>query len=355
MASTPISTGPLFVALDVSLDETTICAMDERGTIAFETVAASDPDALAATLHQQRSGREITIVGLETGPLAPWLQDGLRCAGFHAVCLETRRIKAGLQAQRNKTDKNDARGIAHMLRMGWYTEVHVKSADNHELRVLLNNRATLGRRQRDLENEIRGVLKGFGIKLGRVTRLSFGPRVRAALADRPRLLAMIEPMLTVREAVLTQFQILHRMVLDAVRADPACRRLMTVPGVGAVVALTVKTGIDDPARFAHSKDVGAHFGLTPKKYQSGEVDYDGRISKCGDASVRCALYEAANALLVRYAKKDLPLKAWAMAIAKRAGMKKAKVALARKLGVILHRMLADGTEFLATGKVAAAG
>lgn len=285
---------PIFIGLDVSLDESKICAVDAEGTIVFETVAPSDPESIAAVLRQHQAGREIKIVGLEVGPLAPWLHHGLRQAGFNAVCLETRRIKAGLKVQRNKTEKNDARGIAHMLPMGWYTEVHVKSADRHELRVLLNNRSTLGRRKRDIENEVRGVLKGFGIKLGRVTRLSFGLRVREALIDHPRLMAMIEPMLVVRETVIVQFLVLHRMVVDAVRADPVCKRLMTVPGVGAVVSLTFKTGVDDPARFAHSKDVGPHFGLTPKKYQSGEVDYDGRISKFGDEGVRCALYEAAK-------------------------------------------------------------
>lgn len=348
-----MSNSPLFVALDVSLNESKICAVDEQGTIVFEMVAPSDPDAIATVLRHNPSGRDIGIVGLEAGPLAPWLHGGLRQAGFHAVCLETRRIKAGLKAQRNKTDKTDARGIAQMLRMGWYTEVHVKGDDSQELRVLLTNRATLKRRWRDLENEIRGTLKAFGIELGRVTRLSFAVRVRDALQGRPSLLAMVEPMLAVRETMMQQFAILHRMVLDTVRTDPLCRRLMTTPGVGAVVALTFKTGVDDPRRFAQSKAVGAHFGLTPRKYQSGERDHAGHISKCGDAGVRCALYEAAHILLTRYAK-DLPLKRWALAIAKRSGLQQAKVALARKLAVILHRMWMDGTVFTADRTEAAA-
>jgi transposase len=243
-----------------------------------------------------------------------------------------------------KTDRNDARAIAQAMRVGWFTAVHVKTAESQELRLLLTNRKTLQTSRVRLENEIRGTLKAFGLKVGRVSTAAFEARVIELTVDRPRLQAMVKPMLAARQALRLQFDALHVMVLKAVKTHAVCRRLLTVPGVGAVTALTFATAIDDPARFAKSRDVGAHLGLTPRKYASGEIDRNGAISKSGDRLAREALFVAAHSLLTRVTRWSA-LKAWGTAIAKRRGLRRATVAVARKLAVILHRMWADGSEF----------
>jgi transposase len=211
--------------------------------------------------------------------------------------------------------------------------------------MLLTNRKTLLSKKIDIENEVRGTLRVFGIKLaGRITDAAFEKRALEVVEDKPKLLAMVRPMLVARAALREQYRVLHKLMLDAVREDATCRRLMTVPGVGPVVAITYVTTIDDPDRFHRSRDVGAHLGLTPRKYASGETDYNGRISKCGDMSMRAALYQAALALLTRTTRWST-LRAWGMAVAKRRGLRCAVVAVARKLSVVLHRIWADGTEF----------
>jgi transposase len=230
------------------------------------------------------------------------------------------------------------------MRVGWYTAVHVKTAESQELRLLLTNRKTLQTSRVALENEIRGTLKAFGLKIGRVSATAFEARVIELTVDRPRLQAMVRPMLAARQALRLQFEALHVMVLQAVKAHAVCRRLLAVPGVGAVTALTFTTAIDNPARFVRSRDVGAHLGLTPRKYASGEVDRNGAISKSGDRLAREALFIAAHSLLTRVTRWSA-LKAWGTAIAKRRGLRRATVAVARKLAVILHRMWADGSEF----------
>ena len=202
-----------------------------------------------------------------------------------------------------------------------------------------------GERQIDIENEIRGTLRSFGLKLaGRIAASTFEHRALKLLEDRPRLVAIVRPMLAARRALREQCAVLHKMLIDAVRADATCKRLMTVPGVGPLVAVSYLVTIDDPDRFHRSRDVGAHLGLTPTKYASGEVDKNGRISKCGDAMLRAALYQAALALLTRTSKWSA-LRAWGMAVAKRRGMKRAVVAVSRKLAVVLHRIWTDGTQF----------
>lgn len=331
-----------YVGLDVSVKLTAVCIVDGDGRVVREAVLHTEPSSLAAFLRG--TGLRFERVGLEAGPLSSWLHDGLAAAGLPVVCVEARHMQAALSAMRNKTDRNDARGIAQMMRTGWYRRVHVKSREARELRLLLVNRHALLAKRRDIENAIRGTLKVFGLKVGAVSRLRFEERVALLLADRSELLELVEPMLAVRRVLLEQYHVLHRKLLGAVRKDDVCRRLMTVPGVGPVVAAVYRTGVDDPRRFAKSHSVGAHFGLTPRKYASGEVDRTGRISKCGDGLVRTGLYEAANILLTRV-KGWCTLKAWGLRLAKRAGMQKAKVAVARKLAVILHRMWKDGSDF----------
>jgi transposase len=244
-----------------------------------------------------------------------------------------------------KTDRNDARSIAQVMRVGWYSVVHVKSQVSQELKMLLTNRRALLTKQIDIENEIRGTLRVFGLKLsGRINARAFEQSALELVADHPRIESMVRPMLTARAVLREQFAVLHRMLLAAVREDDTCRRLMTVPGVGAVTAIMFATTIDDPDRFHRSRDVGAHLGLTPRKYASGEVDRNGRISKTGDAPMRAVLYQASLALLTR-SKRWCKLRAWGMAVAKRRGLRRAVVAVSRKLAVLMHRIWADGSEF----------
>jgi transposase len=292
-------------------------------------------------------------IGLEAGPLSQWLFSALADAGLPAICVETRHMRSALKAQINKTDRNDARGIAQMMRVGLYRPVHVKTLRSQKLRMLLTHRKLLQTKAIAIENDLRGTLRNFGLKVGVVGAVKFEARIKELVENLPDLAALIEPLLIVRRVLREQIGILHRRLLVVVRADDICRRLMTVPGVGPVVALTYRATVDVPARFRNSKAVGAVFGLTPSKYQSGEIDRTGGISRCGDEMMRVMLYEAAHIMLVRSTKWSW-LKAWALQIARRRGLKKAVVALARRLAVIMHRIWVDGTEFRWTREQAVA-
>jgi transposase len=340
-----------YAGIDVSLERSSVCVVDATGRIVRETKVASEPEARVRLFGQL--GLPLTRIGLEAGPLSQWLHAGLTEAGFEAVLLETRHVKAALSAMIVKTDRKDARGIAQLLRMGWYRPVHRKSPPAQEVRALLVGRKLLQGKLGDVELGIRGLLRGFGLKLGEVSKGRFAARVRELVTGQAMLERVVEPMLRAREALRVEFHVLHRAMLDLVRQDAVCRRLMTGPGVGALVAITFASAVDDPARFRRSRSLGAHFGLTPKRYQSGETDVTGGISKAGDAMVRAALYEAANVMLTR-ASKFSSLKRWALEVAKRRGMRRAKVALARKLSTVLHRLWVDGSEFRFGKEVVAA-
>jgi transposase len=290
------------------------------------------------------TGLEFTRIGLEAGPLSQWLHAGLTAAGLPAILIERRHVKAALKAMTVKTDRNDARGMAQLMRMGWFRPVHVKTLPAQEIRALLTGRKLLLGKLRDVELGIRGLLRGFGLKVGQVSKGRYEVRIRELVMGHPMLEPVAAAMLQARASLRAEYGKLHRMLLKIVRDDAVCHRLMTVPGVGPVVAVTYKTAIDDPTRFHKSKDLGPYFGLTPSKYQSGEVDWTGRISKVGDAMVRTALFEAANVMLSRVTRFST-LKAWALRVAKHRGIKRAKVALARKLAVVLHRMWVDATDF----------
>lgn len=331
-----------FAAIDVSLEVSSVCVVDATGRIVREAKVASEPEALAKFFGEL--GFALVRIGLEAGPLSQWLHRGLVAAGLPAILIETRHVKAALSAMRVKTDRNDARGMAQLMRMGWFQPVHAKAPLAQEVRALLTARKQLQAKLQDIESSIRGILRGFGLKVGTISKAGFEARACELAAGHPMLEQIIGAMLKARAGVRAEYGVLHRELLKLVRANEICRRLMTVPGVGAVVAITFTSAIDDPHRFARSKAVGAHFGLTPRKYQSGEIDRTGRISKAGDAMVRTALYEAANVMLTR-AVRFSTLKAWGMKVAARQGARKAKVALARKLAVVLHRMWVEGTTF----------
>ena len=325
--------------------------MDETGKIVREVKVASEPEELLAVLTNP--AYRFKRIGLEAGPLSQWLFSALSEAGLPAICVETRHMRAALKAQINKTDRNDARGIAQMMRAGLYRPVHVKTLRSQKLRMLLTHRKLLQSKAIAVENDLRGTLRNFGLKVGLVGAAKFEARIKELIANLPDIVVLVEPLLIVRRVLREQIAILHRRLLSIVRDDEVCRRLMTVPGVGPVVALTYRATVDVPARFRKSKSVGAVFGLTCSKYQSGEIDRSGRISRCGDEMMRAMLYEAAHIMLVRSTKWSW-LKAWAMQVARHRGLKKAIVALARRLAVIMHRIWVDGTEFRWTRQQVAA-
>jgi transposase len=333
-----------YAGIDVSLESSSVCVVDATGRIVWEAKIASEPEALVGWFH--RLGVELARIGLEAGPLSQWLYAGMQDAGLAAELLETRHVRNAFKAMPVKTDRKDARGIAQLMRLGWFRSVHCKSLPAQETRALLTARKLVQSKHHDTEMSLRGILRGFGLKVGKTSQRTFASRVRELVAGHPTLLLVAEALLAARAALGEQLSKLEKRVRSLARQDRRVRRLMSAPGVGAIVALTFVAAIDDPARFRSSKAVGAHFGLTPKKYQSGETDVTGRISKIGDAGVRTMLYEAANVILTKPVKGSL-LKSWAMRLAIRAGMRKAKVALARKLAVVLHRMLTDDTEFVA--------
>src|SRR5262245_10073231 len=331
-----------YVGLDVSLKQTAICIVDRTGKVQREGLASSDPEAIAAFIKSYAPN--VVRIGLETGPTATWLCTELRKQGLPVICIDARHAKAALKMQINKSDRNDAAGIARIMQCGWYKEVRVKELDSHATKALLVSRALLVKIKRDIENQIRGLLKNLGLVIGRAKMNVFAARAAELIQDRPELTAAVVPLLKTREVIQRQIADLDRKVLRLARNNTQVRRFMTVPGVGPITALCYLATIDDPTRFRKSSSVGAYVGLTTRRYASGETDRTGRISKCGDSMLRSYLYAAANVLLTRVAKWSA-LKAWGMRIAKRRGMNKARVAVARKLAVILHRMWIDGTEF----------
>ena len=287
-----------YAALDVSLRAVAICIIDETGKVRLERSVPSDVPDIVRCFDE--FGEPIHEVGLEAGTLTQHLTYGLTEAGFDVVCMEARQVNAALSAMRNKTDKNDARGIAQLLRSGWYSRVHVKSVESHYTRALLSSRKVMQRKCLDLENEIRGLLKVFGVKLPiRLRGGAFEEAVRDTIENDPPLSHALLPMLEARQMLLETFLELDRRVRKAANQDTITTRFMSVPGVGYVTALSFKAAVDDPARFKSSRTVGAHFGLTPRRFQSGEKDNPGRISHAGDADVRATLYAAANAMLMR--------------------------------------------------------
>jgi transposase len=339
-----------FVGLDVSLKLTAICVVDRAGSVIREGVVDSAPETIAEFVTS--NAPNVVRIGLEAGPTATWLWTELKQLGLPVICIDARHAKAVLKMQINKSDRNDAAGIARIMQTGWFKEVRVKDLDSHYIRALLASRALLVKIKRDLENQVRGLLKNLGLVIGRAKLNVFAVRAEELIERRPELMAAVKPLLDARNAIEQQVNDLNRKVMRLARNDAQVRRFMTAPGVGPVTALCFLATIDDPTRFKRSRSVGAYVGLTTRRYASGETDWTGRISKWGDKMLRSYLYEAANVLLTRVAKWST-LKAWGIRLAKRSGLRKAKVAVARKLAVILHRMWIEGTEFKWSSKEAA--
>lgn len=332
-----------FVGLDVSLRSCALCIVDGRGKVCMERELPCEVDEIVNCLNA--FGHPIVRIGFEAGALSQYLFFGLQDKGFEIVCMEARQVSAALSAMRNKTDKTDAKGIAQILRTGWFSPVHMKSREAHGLRALLSTRKALLKKTMDLANEVRGLLKIFGVRLPRTVKHgSFDDLVRPMIEMDEVLAHAVIPLLDARAVLFQHYLELDRRMKHAASQDEVCMRMMTVPGVGPIAALTFKAAVDDPNRFKHSRTVAAHFGLTPRRYQSGEHDNPGRISKAGDQNVRATLYAAANALLMR-TMAGSQIKSWGMRLMRTKGRRRAVVAVARKLAVVLHRMWINGTEF----------
>jgi len=333
-----------YVGLDVSLRSVNLCVIDDDGEIITEAKVDSEPEEIVAKLQSLRP--KIRSIALEAGTLTQYLTYGLQASGYDVICMEARQVHASLAGMRNKTDKNDARGIPQILRTGWFSRVHVKSIESHHIRALLSASKAVLQKCVDLENEVRGLFKVFGIKLpSPLKHGAFDAGVREKMESDPALAQALLPLLDARLVLYRTFLEMERRARRKMAADdPICRRLMTAPGIGAISALTFKAAVDDPKRFKRSRTIGAHFGLTPRRFQSGEMDNMGRISKAGDPSVRTVLYAAANALLTRTTGFSA-IKSWGMKLMKTKGRRKAVVAVARELSVVLHRMWVNGNDF----------
>jgi len=340
-----------YAGIDVSLESASVCIVDDKGNIFREGKAASEPAALIKWLKD--GGVELSRIGLEAGPMSQWLYAGMAKAGLPVELLETRHVRAAFRTMPVKTDRKDARGIAQLMRLGWFRSVHCKSLPSQEIRALLTGRKLMQGKLQDVERSLRGILRGFGLKVGKTTPRTFEGRILELVAGQPVLQEVADALLAARAVLAREFRSLDQRIHKTARQDERVRLLMSVPGVASIVGMAFVAAVDDPARFKSSKKVGAHFGLTPGRYQSGETDVPGRISKCGDAGMRALLFEAAHIVLTKPVKQAGALKRWAMAIEKRAGRCRAKVALARRLAVIMHRMWVSGTPFDATKAAAA--
>lgn len=330
------------VGLDISLQKTAVCVLDRDGQLVWQGKVDSEPGPLIEKLKLWQD--EIDLVGLEACPLSEWLHSNLVEAGFKAVCVEVRHAQRFLSTRPVKTDRNDARGLAEMMRVGHYRAVHVKSPEAQMVRTVLQARRQVVASLLQIQGSIRGLLKVYGLKVGDTHRCRFDKRVRDLLAEVPKLEVAIGPLLRVLEQLMGERGKMDKLLSQAARKDKVCLRLMTIPGVGPITSLAFRATVDEPGRFASSKVVGSYFGITPRVYQSGEVDRSGHISKQGDGMIRHLLYEAASALMTR-CRQPSKLRAWGIAIARRRGAKRARVAVARKLAVIMHRMWVSGGEF----------
>jgi len=334
----------VFIGFDISLQTTHICAVDIDGNVVREGIAVSEMEPVDSWLRTHCKDWNVRRIVFETGQLSTHFYHGLR-ASWPVICIDARQAHGTLKAQRVKTDKNDARGLAQIARTGWYKAVHVKSPEGQALRALMGGRKQLVELRLELENHIRGTLKTFGIKLGSVTAAAFSEKAQALIASENDLVKeVILAMLNTRNAILEQQKALDRRCGFIARRSPVVKRLMTVPGVGIITALSFQAEIDDPHRFRKSCDVGAHLGLTPKRYASGETDWTGGITKCGNGALRTLLFEASVTMLTRSGKWSR-LKAWAVRLAQRNGFKAASTALARKLSVVMHRMWVTERDF----------
>jgi transposase len=332
-----------YAGLDLSMESTQVCIVDENGRKLASEKVASSPEAIADMLDRYDP---IARAVIETGRMSPAICHGLRELAVPLVCIDARQAHQSLKAMKaNKTDPHDAAGLAQLARTGFYKEAYVKSPAAHGVRSVIAARSHLVEARVKLDNMIRGLCATFGYRPGPGQGKAFLDRVMEA-THISGLGEAIVSLLSVRSAIVDQIKEMDRRLRVIASQSQACEILMTIPGVGVQTSAAFAAAIDEAGRFRQSRNVGAYFGLVPRRHQSGEIDWTGRITKQGDGMVRKLLYEAANSILTR-SRETFALKTWAMKIAKRRGLKKARVALARRLAVIMHAMLRDGTLFQA--------
>lgn len=335
-----------YAGLDVSLKEISICVVDQDGKVVAHGTTPADPEGVAGWL-KNRSLRPETIVH-ESGQLSTWLQRGLVGLDLPAVCIDARKAHKSLSARLNKSDASDAEGLAQLARTGWFTPVHVRSQESDRLRALVAARERLVRLRKDLEGHVRGVLKTFGIRMSAVSqgqqRQDFRDQLAAAGETDPVLRAIADAFVAAHSTLCKAMAEMERALKAMSKSHPVARRLMTIPGVGPIVSLSFVAFVDDPRRFGSTSDVGAFLGLTPRRHQSGEMDWSGRVSKCGDAAMRSLLFEAATSV-IRQVKRFSPLKSWAVRLVARRGFRKAAVATARKIAVLMLTLWKSETDF----------
>lgn len=335
-----------YIGLDVSMKETAV-SIRRGGQRIWRGKCISDPAAIARVVRKRAPAVERVV--FETGPLSVWFYHALRAEGLPAICIDARHAKSALDMALNKTDANDADGLAHLAEIGFFREVRVKGFDSMLARTRVAARNRLVRITVDLSNHIRGFMKTFGLIIPAGKGRTFEGHVRRLLADQPKLSSILMPMLEVWCSTRQQSARLTRQIMVEARQNEGCRILMSIPGVGAITATSYVTAIESPDNFRKSRSVGAWVGLTPRRYQSGQVDFEGHISRRGDHHLRGLLYEAASVILTR-STADSDLRTWGLKLRERIGFKRAAVALARKLAVTMHAMLRDGTLFERTLK-----
>lgn len=328
-----------FIGLDVAQKKTAVCIIDEAGEKVCQANVDTNPSAIRDYLVAKGFGH--AKIGMETGPLAVWLYHSLKARNLDVDCIHARHVHAALSMQINKTDQNDALGIAKLVRSGWYRPTHVKSLDCHHQRLMMTAREKLIQIRVTLTNQIRGLLKTFGVVLPPGRNSVFK---RSILESEPSIEAVkpvVMMLLDTWTHITSQIRQFDKILQCLAKNDPVCKLLGSIPGVGVLTAISFKTAVDDPSRFTSVSDVGAFLGLTPKKYQSGDVDRNGQISKHGSRQTRSLLYEAASCLLSRYGT-ETKLAKWANSLRERMGYKKAVVALARKLSSLMLSMWKSG-------------
>lgn len=338
-----------YIGLDVSLKETFI-SVRENGRRIWRGKCPSDPKLLAEEIRKHAPDAERIV--FETGPLSTWYYHELKAAGLPAICIDARQAKKGLDMARNKTDANDADGLAHLAEAAFYRAVRVKGYDSMLVRTLVTARTQLMKMQLQLSNQIRGFMKTFGLIVPKGTGRVFDGHVCALAPTHSGLEQIILPLLAVWRELRGKVANLSKQLVHIARQSQQCQLLSSIPGVGAVTACSFIAAIEDPDNFARSRSVGAWLGLTTKRYQSGEVDYDGHISRRGDAYLRGLLYEAATVILTR-AHADSELRRWGLKLREKIGFKRAAIAVARKLSVIMHAMLKSGELFERSSSAAA--
>lgn len=333
-----------YVGLDVSMKNTSVCIVDEAGKIVYESTVKTDPHALADAI--EKTGLKIELIGFESGSLGHFLARGFKERAMPAVCMDARKLSPVLDLRINKTDKNDARGIADVLRTGMFTRVHDKPQESIDRSAVLSMRRCIVNQRTDIKNHVRGVLKTYGIRLGSVGPSKFSQTVKVRLNGMDCLVRIsIDGLLEIFDLLNQKIELLDRELLAASKKETDVRLLMTIPGIGPITALTYKAEIFDPSRFKNSRTVGAYLGMTPTQYSSGETHKQGRISRCGSSELRSLLNEAALVLLTK-SQKWSKLKAWGLKLMRKKGIKKACMAVGRKLAVMMHRMLVDQKEFI---------